>query len=42
MLSSMILLAVQSPAQPQISWTKRSRMRPPWWVWVTSGWNWSP
>ena len=34
--------AVHRASQPHISITKRCRMRPPWRVWVTSGWNWMP
>ena len=32
MASSIILLAVHKPSQPQISLTKRSRIAPPWLV----------
>jgi hypothetical protein len=40
--SSMMLPTLHSASQAQISRTKRSRMRAPCRVWVTSGWNCTP
>ncbi|MNH17156.1 hypothetical protein D3C79_768150 [compost metagenome] len=42
MASSTMLDGVHRASQPQMSCTKRDRMRPPCLVWVTSGWNCTP